>query len=106
MPQTTLYDRTGKTVGSVELSDELFAAPINAAVLHQVVTAQLAGRRTGHRTTPRPAARSAAAARSRTARRAPAAPARASQTAPALPRRRRRLRPASALATSSACRAR
>ncbi len=47
MPQTDLYDRTGKNVGSVELSDELFAAPINAAVLHQVVTAQLAGRRTG-----------------------------------------------------------
>ena len=47
MPSTPLYDRTGKTVGSVELSDALFAAPINAAVLHQVVTAQLAGRRTG-----------------------------------------------------------
>ena len=47
MPQTNLYDRTGKRVGSVELSDELFAAPVNAAVLHQVVTAQLAGRRTG-----------------------------------------------------------
>ena len=47
MPQTNLYDRTGKHVGSVELSDELFAAPINAAVLHQVVTAQLAGRRLG-----------------------------------------------------------
>jgi large subunit ribosomal protein L4 len=47
MPQTTLYDRTGASVGSVELSDELFAAPVNAAVLHQVVTAQLAGRRTG-----------------------------------------------------------
>jgi large subunit ribosomal protein L4 len=47
MPQTTLYDRTGKTVGKVELSDELFAAPVNAAVLHQVVTAQLAGRRIG-----------------------------------------------------------
>ena len=47
MPQTNLYDRTGKNVGSVELSDELFAAPINAAVLHQVVTAQLAGRRLG-----------------------------------------------------------
>jgi large subunit ribosomal protein L4 len=47
MPQTNLYDRTGKTVGSLELSDALFAAPINAAVLHQVVTAQLAGRRTG-----------------------------------------------------------
>ena len=47
MPQTTLYDRTGASVGSVELADELFAAPINEAVLHQVVTAQLAGRRTG-----------------------------------------------------------
>jgi len=47
MPQTTLYDKTGKDVGSVELSDELFAAPVNVAVLHQVVTAQLAGRRMG-----------------------------------------------------------
>ena len=47
MPSTPLYDRTGKTVGSVELSDELFAAPVNTAVLHQVVTAQLAARRTG-----------------------------------------------------------
>jgi large subunit ribosomal protein L4 len=47
MPQTTIYDRTGKDVGSLELSDALFAAPVNAAVLHQVVTAQLAGRRTG-----------------------------------------------------------
>ena len=47
MPETTLYDRSGATIGSVELSDELFAAPVNAAVLHQVVTAQLAGRRAG-----------------------------------------------------------
>src|SRR5262245_37662995 len=47
MPQTSVFDRTGKAVGSVELSDELFAAPVNAAVLHQVVTAQLAGRRIG-----------------------------------------------------------
>jgi large subunit ribosomal protein L4 len=47
MPQTTLYDRTGASVGSVELSDALFASPVNEAVLHQVVTAQLAGRRTG-----------------------------------------------------------
>jgi large subunit ribosomal protein L4 len=51
MPQTNVYDRTGKTVGSVELSDELFAAPVNAAVLHQVVIAQLAGRRTGTHST-------------------------------------------------------
>jgi large subunit ribosomal protein L4 len=47
MPQTTLYDRTGASIGSVELSDELFDAPVNAAVLHQVVTAQLAGRHLG-----------------------------------------------------------
>jgi large subunit ribosomal protein L4 len=47
MPQTTLYDRTGASVGSVELADALFAAPVNAAVLHQVVTAQLAGRHLG-----------------------------------------------------------
>ena len=47
MPQTTLYTRTGEAIGTVELSEELFAAPINAAVLHQVVTAQLAGRRLG-----------------------------------------------------------
>ena len=47
MPSTPLYDRTGKQVGDVDLSDELFAAPVNTAVLHQVVTAQLAARRTG-----------------------------------------------------------
>lgn len=47
MPTTTLYARTGDAIGEVELSDELFAAPVNEAVLHQVVTAQLAGRRLG-----------------------------------------------------------
>jgi large subunit ribosomal protein L4 len=47
MPSTPLYDRTGKTVGNVDLSDELFDAPVNTAVLHQVVTAQLAARRIG-----------------------------------------------------------
>jgi large subunit ribosomal protein L4 len=47
MPSTTLYDKTGKSLGDVELNAELFEAPVNAAVLHQVVTAQLAGRRTG-----------------------------------------------------------
>jgi len=47
MATTTLFDRAGKDLGSVELHDELFAAPVNEAVLHQVVIAQLAGRRTG-----------------------------------------------------------
>src|SRR6476620_7543689 len=47
MPQTTLYDRTGAAVGNVDLIDALFAAPVNEAVLHQAVVAQLAGRRLG-----------------------------------------------------------
>jgi large subunit ribosomal protein L4 len=47
MPQTTLYDRTGAAVGSVDLNEVLFAAPVNEAVLHQAVVAQLAGRRLG-----------------------------------------------------------
>ena len=47
MPQTTLYDRTGANLGDVELNAELFDAPVNVGVLHQVVTAQLAGRRMG-----------------------------------------------------------
>jgi large subunit ribosomal protein L4 len=47
MPQTTLYDRTGATVGTVDLVDALFAAPVNEAVLHQAVVAQLASRRLG-----------------------------------------------------------
>jgi large subunit ribosomal protein L4 len=47
MPQITLYDRTGASVGSVELAEALFDAPVNEAVLHQAVVAQLAGRRLG-----------------------------------------------------------
>ena len=47
MPETTLYARTGEAIGTVELPAGLFAAPVNAAVIHQAVTAQLAGRRLG-----------------------------------------------------------
>ena len=47
MPTTTLYAKTGKEAGTVELPDGLFAAAVNEAVMHQVVTAQLAGRRIG-----------------------------------------------------------
>ena len=47
MPTTTLYSRTGEEIGEVELPDELFSAPINTSVLHQVVIAQLAGRHLG-----------------------------------------------------------
>ena len=38
----------GKTEGSVELPAELFDAPANIALLHQVVTAQLAAEAPGH----------------------------------------------------------
>jgi large subunit ribosomal protein L4 len=76
MPTTTLYSRTGEEIGEVELSEELFAAPINTAVLHQVVIAQLAGRHLGTHS-PRSVARLPAAARSLTARRGPVGPARA-----------------------------
>jgi large subunit ribosomal protein L4 len=47
MPQTPLYDRTGATVGSVDLNEVLFGATVNEAVLHQAVVAQLAGRHLG-----------------------------------------------------------
>jgi large subunit ribosomal protein L4 len=53
MPKTTLYASTGKAIGEVELPEELFAAPVNEAVLHQAVTAQLAGRHLGTHDTKR-----------------------------------------------------
>jgi 50S ribosomal protein L4, bacterial/organelle len=53
MPKTTLYAKTGEAIGEVELPEELFSAPVNVAVLHQVVTAQLAGRHLGTHNTKR-----------------------------------------------------
>jgi large subunit ribosomal protein L4 len=47
MPTTTMFTKTGADAGTVELPDALFAAPVNAAVLHQAVVAQLAARRAG-----------------------------------------------------------
>ncbi|MDQ3938050.1 MAG: 50S ribosomal protein L4 [Chloroflexota bacterium] len=47
MPSATLFSKTGAEVGTVELPETLFGAPVNEAVLHQAVTAQLAGRRIG-----------------------------------------------------------
>jgi large subunit ribosomal protein L4 len=51
MPSTTLYAKDGRDVGTVELPDTLFAAPVNNAVMHQAVTAQLNGRRIGTHST-------------------------------------------------------
>ena len=47
MPTTPLYDKSGSEAGTIDLPDALFAAPVNTAVMHQAVVAQLAGRRIG-----------------------------------------------------------
>ncbi len=47
MPSTTLFSKSGAELGTVELNEVLFNAPINEALIHQAVTAQLAGRRLG-----------------------------------------------------------
>jgi len=47
MPTTPLYDKTGSEAGTIDLPDAIFAAPVNTAVMHQAVVAQLAGRRIG-----------------------------------------------------------
>ena len=102
MPQTTLYARSGDAIGTVELSDELFAAPVNAAVMHQAVTAQLAGRHLGtHDTKTRGEVRGGGKKPYR--QKGTGRARQGSRTAPALRRRRRRLRSPSALATRSAC---
>jgi large subunit ribosomal protein L4 len=51
MPTTTLFRKDGSEAGTIELPDELFAAPVNEAVIHQAVRAQMAGSRLGtHKT--------------------------------------------------------
>jgi large subunit ribosomal protein L4 len=47
MPTTTLYSKTGAELGTVELPEALFAVEVSGDLLHQAVTAQLAGRRIG-----------------------------------------------------------
>ena len=47
MPKTALYNMEGATIGEVELSDEIFAAPIHEAAMHLVVRAYLAAQRQG-----------------------------------------------------------
>ena len=47
MPQVAVYDSSGKTVGQIELSENTFGQPVNAAVLHEVVKAYLANQRQG-----------------------------------------------------------
>src|SRR5215212_3126630 len=51
MPSTTLYSKSGAEVGTIDLPETLFNAEVNQDLLHQAVTAQLAGRRTGTHST-------------------------------------------------------
>ena len=37
MPQTTLYTRTGEEIGTIELPEALFSAPVLDVVIHQAV---------------------------------------------------------------------
>lgn len=47
MPKVAVYNIAGEQTGELELSAALFDAPVNQAVLHQVVVAQLANKRQG-----------------------------------------------------------
>ena len=47
MAKTALYNMEGATIGEVELSDEIFAAPINESAMHLVVRSYLAAQRQG-----------------------------------------------------------
>ena len=47
MPKTALYNMEGAAIGEVELSEELFAAPINVPAMHLVVRSILANMRQG-----------------------------------------------------------
>jgi large subunit ribosomal protein L4 len=47
MPKTALYNQEGKAVGEVELSEYLFAAPVNVPAMHLVVRSYLAAQRQG-----------------------------------------------------------
>ena len=51
MATLTVKTASGASAGSVEVSDKVFAIEPNKAVLHQVVTAQLAARRSGSQNT-------------------------------------------------------
>jgi large subunit ribosomal protein L4 len=42
-----LYNISGKSVGEIELSDDVFGVEVNTAVMHTVVTAYLANQRQG-----------------------------------------------------------
>jgi large subunit ribosomal protein L4 len=50
-PTAPLFDGAGRRLGTVELDRALFSVAVNAPLLHQVVTAQLAAKRAGTQST-------------------------------------------------------
>ena len=51
MPNVKVFDMAGKEVGAIELSDVIFGAEINGAVLHAAVRAYLMNQRQGTQST-------------------------------------------------------
>jgi large subunit ribosomal protein L4 len=51
MAKVTVYNLERVSVGEMDLSDEIFAREVNEALLHEVVRAQLASRRSGNAST-------------------------------------------------------
>ncbi len=47
MPTLDLFSQEKKKVGSIDLRDDVFAVDVNVALVHQVLKAQMAGRRRG-----------------------------------------------------------
>ena len=51
--QLKLKDVQGEVVGNIEVSDDVFGAPVNTALVHQVMVGQLANARQGTASTKR-----------------------------------------------------
>ena len=47
MPSVNVVDQTGKSRGTLELAEAVFAAPVNGPLVHQAVVRELAGQRAG-----------------------------------------------------------
>ncbi|NMB25549.1 MAG: 50S ribosomal protein L4 [Firmicutes bacterium] len=51
MPKVAVYDMQGKTVGELELNEDIFAAAVNEGLMHQAVVMYLANQRQGNAAT-------------------------------------------------------
>lgn len=51
MPRVSVYKKDGTEAGKMNLKNDVFGVPVNEAVMHQVVVAQLANKRQGTQST-------------------------------------------------------